>query len=240
MSTESTLGPAAAPTAELVSAPKPRQRMAPQDRERFIVENAMRFFAERGLSGETRELARRLGITQSLIYRYFSTKDALIERVYEKWFSEYWVAAWEIMIGDRTKSLEDRLLRFYRDYARIIYNYEWVRLFAFSGLAGLPHHERFVKRNRAQLYCWIAREMRHDYRLPPLEEVPLTEFEGELLWGMHATVFYVGQRRWLFGLPVVDDINTIMEARVQSFLAGAPPQIAAHFAALQARKLASD
>jgi AcrR family transcriptional regulator len=226
--------------AELVSGPKPRQRMAPRDRERFILENAMRFFAERGLGGETRELARRLGITQPLIYRYFPSKDALIERVYEKWFREYWDPSWEQMIADRRYPLEERLQRFYADYIRIVFNYEWVRLFAFSGLAGLPHHRRFVQRNRDDLYCWIARELRHDHRLPPLEDVPLTQFEGELLWGLHATVFYVGQRRWLFGLPVVDDVNTIMAARVRGFLAGAPQQIVAHFAQRDALKHAGD
>src|SRR5512135_2474713 len=96
---------------------RPRHRMAPQDRERLILDNAIRFFAERGLCGETRELARRLGVTQSLIYRYFPSKDVLIGRVYEKWFVEYWNPAWADWIRDRSKSLEDRLLAFYRDYA---------------------------------------------------------------------------------------------------------------------------
>ena len=130
----------------------PRHRMAPKDRERLILDNAFRFFAERGIAGETRELARRLGVTQSLIYRYFPSKDVLIERVYEKWFAEYWDPNWADWIGERRLSLEERSLAFYRDYVRLSYNYEWVRLFAFSGLDGLPHHVRFVTRNREQLF----------------------------------------------------------------------------------------
>ncbi len=214
--------------------------MAPHDRERLIVDHAMHFFAEQGLDGQTRELARRLGITQSLIYRYFPSKDALIERVYEKWFTEFWNPDWEGWILDRSESLENRLLRFYRDYARVAYNYEWVRLFAFSGLKGLSHHVRFVFRNRERLYPCIAGELRHDHGMPRLDQVPLTEFEIEQLWSMHATAFYIGQRRWLYGLPVPSDIDAIVMARVRSFVAVAPQQIAAHLQTLAAVKLAGD
>jgi AcrR family transcriptional regulator len=217
-----------------------RIRMAPNDRERLIVDHAMHFFAENGLDGQTRELARRLGITQSLIYRYFPSKDALIERVYEKWFAEFWNPAWQKWIADRREPLEDRLLRFYRDYNRIIYTYEWVRLFAFSGLNGLTYHFRFVTRNREELFPWIAAELRHDHGLPTVQEIPLTEFEIEQIVIMHATAFWVGQRRWLYRLPVPVDINALIAARIRSFITAAPAQIAAHLQTLPSVKLAGD
>ncbi len=213
--------------------------MAPQDRERLILDNAIRFFAERGLAGETRELARRLGVTQSLIYRYFPSKDVLIERVYARWFDEYWNPAWADWIRDRRQSLEHRLLAFYRDYARVIYNYEWVRLFAFSGLDGLPHHGRFVERNRTQLFPHIAGELRHDNALPSFDEIPLTDFEHEQIWAMHATQFYIGQRRWLFGLSTPSDIDAVMAPRVHSFVTATPAVVAAHLASLTSRRTAS-
>lgn len=222
------------------AAARTRHRMAPQDRERLILDNAMRFFAERGLGGETRELARRLGVTQSLIYRYFPSKDVLIDRVYQRWFVEYWNPQWAEWIGDRRQNLQERLLTFYADYVRTMHNYEWVRLFAFSGLSGLPHHVRFVQRNREDLFPHIAREVRHDYGMPALEEIPLTEFEHEQIWGMHAMQFYIGQRRWLFGLPTAMNIEVVMAARVRSFMTSAPALIAAHLATLPAMKLASD
>jgi AcrR family transcriptional regulator len=215
-----------------------RHRMAPLDRERLILDNATRFFAERGLAGETRELARRLGVTQSLIYRYFPSKDMLIDRVYQKWFAEYWNPCWTDWLGDRQHSLEERLLAFYRDYARILHNYEWVRLFAFSGLDGLPHHVRFVARNREQVFPRIACELRHDHGMPALEEMPLTDFEHEQIWAMHATLFHIGQRQWLFGLSAPTDIDAVMATRVRSFVTVAPTQIAAHLATLRAKKLA--
>ena len=72
----------------------------------------------------------------------------------------------------------ERLQHFYRDYARMVFNYEWVRLFAFSGLDGLPHHMRFVTRNRAQLFHAIARELRHDHGMPTLRRNPADRFRA--------------------------------------------------------------
>ena len=233
--------PNAGPHDTVTKAPtaRPRHRMAPQDRERFILDNALRFFAERGLAGETRELARRLGVTQSLIYRYFPSKDVLIERVYEKWFHDYWNPAWADWISERRLNLEERLLGFYRDYVRLCHNYEWVRLFAFSGLDGLPHHVRYVVRNREEIFPRIASELRHDHGLPGLDDIPLTEFEHDQIWALHATQFYIGQRRWLFGLSTPSDVNDVVATRVHSFMTAAPALIKAHFASMKTKRLAS-
>jgi len=226
-------------TVTKAATPRPRHRMAPQDRERLILDNALRFFAERGLAGETRELARRLGVTQSLIYRYFPSKDVLIERVYEKWFNESWNPAWTEWISERRLSLEERLLAFYRDYVRLVHTYEWVRLFAFSGLDGLPHHVRYVMRNREHIFPRIAGELRHDHGLPGLDELPMTEFEHDQIWALHATQFYIGQRRWLFGLATPRDVNDVMATRVHSYVTAAPALVKTHFASLLTKRLAS-
>lgn len=45
---------------------------------------AIRYFAEFGFAASTRGLARRAGITQPLLYRYFPTKDQLIQRLFEE------------------------------------------------------------------------------------------------------------------------------------------------------------
>lgn len=62
---------------------RPRaRRMNPVEREQMIVRKAVKFFAEHGFDASTRELAKHIGVTQSLLYRYFPTKQALIEKVY--------------------------------------------------------------------------------------------------------------------------------------------------------------
>jgi AcrR family transcriptional regulator len=72
--------------------------MAPQDREKLIIEESTRYFADHGLGGGTIELARRLGIAQPLLYRYFPTKQALIKRVFDSLFPSNDVPAWEAAI----------------------------------------------------------------------------------------------------------------------------------------------
>ncbi len=79
----------------LKTAQKPRRRnLRAADRERFIVDEAIRFFAEQGFGGQTRELAKRMGITHSAIYRHFPSKEALVERVYEEIYLSRWSASW--------------------------------------------------------------------------------------------------------------------------------------------------
>ncbi len=94
-----------------------RKRLKREDRDREIALAAMAFFAEVGFDGDTRELARRLGVTQSLIFRYFPNKAALIERVYQEVYVGRWNPYWESIIADRSVPLRDRLVRLYKDYA---------------------------------------------------------------------------------------------------------------------------
>ncbi len=108
-----------------------RKRMSPDHREQEIVRGAVKFFAEFGFEGQTRELAKRLGITQPLLYRYFPTKDALVERVYQEVFLRRWNPFWEELLIDRKRPLKERLTEFYQDYSKAILTYEWVRLLCF-------------------------------------------------------------------------------------------------------------
>jgi AcrR family transcriptional regulator len=89
-------------------------RLSPAERERQIIEGAITFFSEVGFSGQTRELSKRLGITQPLLYRYFSSKQALVERVYRTVFEGRWNPAWVSLIRDRALPLRERLIEFYR------------------------------------------------------------------------------------------------------------------------------
>ncbi|NBY07665.1 MAG: TetR/AcrR family transcriptional regulator [Betaproteobacteria bacterium] len=61
----------------------PSKRLSGAEREQHITQEAIRFFSEVGFSGDTRELAKRLGVTQSLLYKYFPNKEALVNRVFE-------------------------------------------------------------------------------------------------------------------------------------------------------------
>ena len=157
-----------------------RRRLPPAERERQIVEGAIRYFAEVGFEGQTRELARRLGITQPLLFRYFPTKDDLIDRVYEEVYLSRWKDAWPEGLKDRSVPLEERLVRYYEDYGASIFNYEWVRIFMFSGLKGEPINRRFLQIVREKILCVISAELRHDLGLPSPSEQPISSEEIDL------------------------------------------------------------
>lgn len=201
--------------------PPIKKRMKREERDREIAQAAVAFFAEVGFDGDTRELARRLGVTQSLIFRYFPTKAALIERVYQEVYVGRWNPYWESIIADRNVALESRLLRLYKDYARVALTYDWVRIFMFSGLRGEDINTRYLNFLRNRVLAPIASELRAELGLPDFEKVPLMEEEVELVWGINARVFYLGQRLWIFNSPLALDVDAIVEQTITSFMYGA-------------------
>jgi AcrR family transcriptional regulator len=199
----------------------PRRRLSAEARERAIVEEAVSFFAEVGFDGDTRELARRVGVTQSLIFKYFPSKAALIERVYQEVYVGRWNPYWEIIITDRRVPLEERLTRLYIDYAKTALTWDWVRLFMFSGLRGEAINQRYLQFLRSRVLEPVATEIRAELGLPAPELVPLTLAEIELVWGINARIFYFGQRRWIFNVPLQADVDDLIRLTIRHFIAGA-------------------
>ena len=52
--------------------------------------------------------------------------------------------------------------------------------------------------------------------------MPLRNEEVELVWGLHATVFYLGVRKRGYSMPVPPATEQDIELRVAAFLHGAP------------------
>ena len=201
---------------------KPRRRNMPAaEREQFILDEAIRFFAERGFEGQTRELAKRINIAHATIYRHFRSKEELIERVYEQIYLSRWRPEWKQLIQDRNLSLETRLAQFYLEYVERVFEYEWVRIFVWSGLKSFDVTKRYlaiVKRDIVEPAC---RELRHDLRLPTVQAAPITEREIELFWGLHGRVFYLAIRRFVYDTPIPTRLDDIVRDAVASFLIGA-------------------
>ncbi len=198
------------------------RRLPADERERLIAEAAVQFFAEYGFGGGTRELAKRMGIAQPLIYRYFPSKAALIERVYQEVFVGRWDPGWEAWINDRSRPLRDRLIQFYQTYSSLILSYQWVRLFVFSGLRDLDFNNRIAGAARDRIWTRVISELRHVHGLPTIEEAPVLESEFEIVWGLHAMIYNIGMRRWIYNLPVPDDVNQLISDIVDTFLEGVP------------------
>jgi AcrR family transcriptional regulator len=203
------------------TAAKPRRRnMRAAERERFILDEAIRFFAEQGFGGQTRELAKRMGITHSAIYRHFPSKEALIERVYEEIFLSRWSPSWSTLIKDRTLSFDIRLSRFYLEYVERVFEYNWVRIFVFSGMKSFNITGRYLDIVRKEIIEPACSELRHDLKLPSSDRVPLSEREVEMFWGLHGRIFYMAIRRYVYGTPTPEHLDDIVRDAIRAFLDG--------------------
>jgi AcrR family transcriptional regulator len=188
--------PKGKPTA-LQTAPR---RMPVEMRERHIVDGAIQFFARHGFDAQLRDLAKSIGVTHTLLYHYFPTKQALIDRVYQEVFVGRWKPEWEKWLDDPAINAEDKLTLFYVDYADTVLTYDFVRILIFSGLTDQTITNRFFELLRKSLFPRLIRETRH-YRQLSSRARP-TASEHELLMGLHGSIFYSGLRRWVYNQAV--------------------------------------
>lgn len=202
-----------------------RKRLSVEEREKQILASAIQFFSEHGLNGQMRVLAQQMGITHTLFYHYFPTKQALIDRVYYELFEGRWKPEWQALLDDPALAPEEKLVRFYCDYAKTILTRDFVRIFIFSGLSDHYIPDRFFALLRSKLFPRLVRETRK-YRGITSRAKP-TVRETELLMGLHGGIFYTGVRRWIYGqdIPATakdpDGIALITD-RVRSYLLSAP------------------
>lgn len=193
--------PGAAVSAATHTAAAPRRRrLATAERERQIVTGAIRFFADRGLEGQLRDLAREIGVTHTLLYHYFPTKQALIERVYIELFEGLWKSEWERILDDPTLDVKTKFTRFYCDYAKAIFARDFVRILIHSGLSDHYIPDRFFELLRKRLFPRLIRETRRHCAVN--SRAKPTARELELLMGLHGGIFYIGLRRWIYEQPV--------------------------------------
>jgi len=196
-----------------------RRRMLAADRRDHILREATRYFAEFGLAAGTTELARRIGITQPLLYKYFETKEALLVAVYERLFPQNWDPALEALLEDESLSVETRLTRFYQHFARDVLTYDHVRLFLFSGLTNSALNARYYAVLTQRIFTRIARALRRAFLRGAAG--PIRKAEIELVQSLHAAVYHVAFRRWLHGLSVEPDLDALIAQKVRIFLGGA-------------------
>ncbi|MGP9820794.1 TetR/AcrR family transcriptional regulator [Salinarimonas sp. NSM] len=188
-----------------------RRRLPPQERRQQIVDGAVAFFAEVGLDGNTRDLAKRLGITQPLLFNYFATKDDLVEAVYEQVYLDRLSPDWPERLRDRSMPIRARLLAFYTEYSTLIFQHEWMRIFMFSGLAGAELNRRYLRHLAdvilRPLLAEIAAEARAEAS-PTMED----------LWNLHGGIVYIGIRQHIYRMPCPADPAEAITRAVDRFL----------------------
>lgn len=199
-------------------APAKRKRLSPDDRRGDIVAKATAFFADEGFGGGTRELARRLGVTQPLLYRYFPSKDDLIREVYRTVYLEPLESGWDDLLSDRTRPMRDRLCDFYDRYTQVIFTRHWLRIFFYAGLSGLDLNRSYLSVIGDKILTRVLAECRAEAGLPA-KRAP-TAAEMELAWILHGSIVYYGIRKQIYGSPVVEDRRQTIGRAVALFLAG--------------------
>ncbi|MFZ9734822.1 MAG: TetR/AcrR family transcriptional regulator [Burkholderiaceae bacterium] len=198
-------------------------RLSPDIRKQQILEAAISYFAEVGFAGQTRELSRRIGVSQPLLYRYFPSKNDLINEVFDAVFMKKWDPLWIHDLKDRSVPLRDRLTRFYSQYAHSTYRPEWIRIYMFAGLAGMGLNRNYLDFVRKQLLVVVAEELRHALltRHARTKAPKISAREIEMVWNLHGSMFYWAVRRNIFGIKAPAPFELRTGDAVDLFLAGA-------------------
>jgi AcrR family transcriptional regulator len=197
------------------------RRLARADREELIVQKAIKYFATYGFSASTRELAKEIGVSQPLLYRYFPNKEALADRVFQEVYLSRWNPEWEDILTDQSRPLQERMLDFYKQYGRVILKSDWIRIFIFAGLTREGINKRYLARLRESVFDVVLAEVRKQFKFA--EPTPQQyEDEIEFIWGLHAAIFYIGVRKWVYGLKVPKDLDRVIEQKVHGFIDSAP------------------
>ena len=205
-------------------------RLDPEVRRQQILDAAISYFAEAGFGVQTRELSRRLGVSQPLLYRYFPSKQDLINAVFDTVFMSQWKDEWIVELQDRSVPLRDRLLRFYLQYAGATYQPEWIRIYMYAGLSDMDLNRDYLGLVRKKLLIVMCHEFRHTFVTMPDALPAISAREIELLWTLHGGMFYWAVRHNIFNMKSATPFETRTTDAIDIFLAGAKtlyPQIVA-------------
>jgi AcrR family transcriptional regulator len=174
-------------------------RRFPEQRRAQILVEAAQFFSEHGFAGSTRELARQVGVSQPLLFRYFESKEDLFDAVFDTVFSGQWRDEWSNLICDRSRALRERLLAFYDVYLPVAFNRQWMGLYVFSGLSDIRINTRYFRIIEQRFLRPLCVEVRAEFGMIGPEALPITNDELDYIWSFHGGIFYHGIRHYAFG-----------------------------------------
>lgn len=187
------------------------------ERRAQILEVASEFFSENGLTAQTRQLAEQCGISQRLLYRFFPTKEDLVAEVYRQEILGAFKAVWFAELQDRTRSVEDRLIRFYLDYTQTTLTRKWLRFFMYASLAEANMAPDYISSIITQLLEVIMREVAFEKSLDLPEDRAVLH---EMGWTLHGAISHYAIRRHLYQSSNVLSEDRVVALHIRTFLAG--------------------
>lgn len=136
-------------------------RLSADERKVLILEAALNVFARKGFSGaRTKEIAQEAGISETLVFRYFDTKENLYQKAQEHLYSHHPVfdEMEPAMLANDDRAVLYTLARHVMEHGRK--DPRIVRLNLYSGLEGLSESkdesgpidilENYLKRRMAE------------------------------------------------------------------------------------------
>lgn len=201
-------------------AASPPTRLPRGVRRQRLLEEAAAFFAEVGFEGSTRALADRLGVTQALIYRYFPSKQELVEATLAAAFHDRWDPGWDALLADAAQPLEQRLTSFYCAYHGRSTALS-LRLFVRAGLDGQSLPGRHGARLTERIFAPVIAALRAEAGLPDFSVKGMLRGERELAMTLHGSVVFLGIRRHVYQMPMPRSVDDIIRLQVETFVAGA-------------------
>jgi AcrR family transcriptional regulator len=194
------------------------RRLSRETRRANIIIEAIKLTAEVGYVWQTRDLARRLNVAQPLMFRYFKTKQQLLDVVFEEVYIKRWNPSWELTLADDSMPIKQRLLTFYKSYTQTIFDYTWIRIYHFSGLMGHPLNKTYVQLLSTKILKNICVQIKRASGIPIRRSNP-TARDIEIAWQIHSGLFYYGVRKFVYRIPVAQQPDEIIENTVCMLMA---------------------
>lgn len=202
---------------------KRARRLQHSERKRYILEEATQHFADHGFDLSTPDLAKRLGIAQSLLYRYYATKQDLIRDVHSSISpTEESYDRWIEGLKDRSTPLRDRLRQFYLSYSDEVWGYQRVRIIMWANLLQPELNKPYYDILQERVFPVIAEELRAVAGAGP-KRIGSMQREIEMIRSLHGAMYHMAAiRRWILAPPRLEgDLTPLIELKIDLFLRGA-------------------
>ena len=161
-----------------------------EDKQLALLEAATEVIAAQGLAAPTSLIAKRAGVAEGTLFRYFATKDELLNALYLyqcRRASEATNTAW-----DDSLPMEPRMLRMWEAWI------DWglANSAAFSAIAQLEVSDKLTTaaRDAAWGLCECAQQSLHGMEFPGMDQSSSLEYFNALSTGIaQATINYLLQ-----------------------------------------------
>lgn len=189
----------------------------------ILKDRAAEAFADAGFSIPTRDIAAHCGVTQALLYKYFGSKEKLIEAVLEKRFLAG-RAPPDVSLLSGSGPLDDRIAAFYAAFVARGTPVN-LRLFLRAALDGLDLPARYGSRLDAQMLRPVINALRAEIGAEQTDRDPLPPVERELAMMIHGCAVFSLIRREIYGTHFYETHEELIRQQVRIWTPGALAEI---------------